>query len=97
MDLKPFKKILILIFILIPFLPGTVRAFNVTEADEYQIRLFTEPDPPVATKEMRITLKVLRSSDDSPVRGAKVFVSTKETIQDIKAGGLDFRDMSGYS
>ena len=97
MGLKPFKNILIIIFLLIPFLPGTVRAFNVTEAGEYQIRLFTEPDPPVATKEVRVTLKVLRSSDDSPVSGAKVFVNTKETLQDVKVGGLDFKSMSGYS
>ena len=96
MDLKHFKKILIPILLLIPFLPGAVRAFNVTEVGDYQIRLFTEPDPPVATKELRITFKVLHSRDNSPVNGAKVFVSTKETLQDIKEGGLDLVDLSDF-
>jgi hypothetical protein len=43
-----------------------------------------------------ITLKVLRSRDHSPVRGGKVFISTKETLQDITEGGLDLRDIPDF-
>ena len=96
MIIKYHNKILIFILLLIPLLPGTALASNAVEAGGYQIRIITEPEPPIAQKEVRITLKVLRSRDQSPVGGGKVFISTKETLRDIKDGGLDFRDRSGY-
>jgi len=96
MNIECPRKILIFILLLIPLLSGTALGSNAVEAGGYQIRIITEPEPPIAQKQALITLKVLRSRDQSPVRGGKVFISTKETLQDIKDGGLDFRDRSGY-
>lgn len=80
----------------IPLLPVTAFATNAVEVGGYQFRIITQPDPPVAEEQALITIKILRSLDDAPVRGGKVFISSKETIQDIKDSGLDFRDRSGY-
>ncbi len=96
MNIKYHRKILILIFLLILLLPSQALASGAVEVGEYQIRIFTEPEPPVASEEALITLKILRSRDQSPVRGGKVFISTKETLQDITEGGLDLRDMPDF-
>jgi polyferredoxin len=50
----------------------------------------------MAEKEVTITLKILRSQDHTPVRGGKIFLSTKDTFQAINNNELNLNSASEY-
>jgi polyferredoxin len=97
MDLKKhIITTLILLMSLMIFLPAPAYAVNSVLVGEYQIELFTSPGPLRSETEVTITLKVLRSQDNSPAKGGKILISTKETMNDIRTRGLVLKDLSGY-
>jgi polyferredoxin len=76
----------------------TERAKVVTTSvvGEYQIQVFTLPDPLVAGREATVTLKLHRLRDNRPARGGKVFVNTSSTMEQVTEEGPDFGDKRGY-
>ena len=93
---KANRKILILLLLFITVLIGPALAANTLLIGDYQIRIFTDPDPVISGKEATIIVKILRSRDNTPVRGGKIFFSTADTFQDKKSNGLDIEDHSEY-
>jgi hypothetical protein len=77
-------------------LSGPALASNTMMVGDYQIQVFTDPDPLMAEKEVTITLKILRSQDHTPVRGGKIFLSTKDTFQAINNNELNLNSASEY-
>jgi hypothetical protein len=64
--------------------------------EDYQIRIFSDPDPLIAGQEATITIKILRSRDNTPVRSGKIFLSTKDTLQTININGFNFTDTADF-
>jgi hypothetical protein len=93
---KHIINILILFISLITFLPVPVHAVNSVLVDRYQIELFTAPNPLRAEKEATLILKVLHSQDNSPAKGGKILINTKETVNDLRTRGLVLKDLTGY-
>jgi hypothetical protein len=62
-------------------LTGIAWASNAVMVEDYQIQIFSDPDPLIAGQEATITLKILRIRDNTPVRRGKIFLSTKYTLQ----------------
>jgi ferredoxin len=90
------KRILLLLFLLLIFLPEPAWASNAVAVGNYQIQIFVDPDPLIAGREASITLKILRSDDNQPVSGGKVYVDTRNTLEALSAKELDFEDTSKY-
>ncbi len=70
-------------------------AYDSVVAQDYQLQLITDPEVPVAGEPTTLTIKVLRTNDNSPVRSGKVLVTANEKVADMKAEGFVLRDMSG--
>lgn len=77
-------------------LTGFAWASNAVMVADYQIRIFSDPDPLIAGQEATITIKILRSRDNTPVRNGKIFLSTTDTLQAIKLNGFNFTDTSDF-
>jgi polyferredoxin len=87
----------ILIMALITVMAGPAWAANAVAIGDFQIQIFTDPDPLIARKEASITLKMIRIRDHTPVRGARILLSPKDTLQTISINGLNFKDISEYT
>jgi polyferredoxin len=97
MGLKQIHSIILISLLLFTIaLAGPALASNMMMVGDYQIQIFTDPDPLIAGKEVTITLKILRSQDHTPVRGGKIFLSTKSTLQAISNNTLNFYSTSEH-
>ncbi len=97
MDLKKVNtQILISVLFFITVLTGAAWASNAVIVGDYQIQIFSDPDPLIAGQEATITIKILRAGDNTPVRRGKIFLSTKDTLQAININGLKFTDTSDF-
>jgi polyferredoxin len=89
-------RILLTMLLFLIFMPQAAWASKAVLIGEYQIQMFTDPDPLIAEKEATIILKILRSQDQMPVRNATIYLSTKDTFQSVKTNGLDLKRLSEY-
>jgi hypothetical protein len=97
MNLKKVNtQILISVLLFITVLTGAAWASNTVMFEDYQIRIFSDPDPLIAGQEATITIKILRSRDNTPVRSGKIFLSTKDTLQTININGFNFTDTADF-
>jgi polyferredoxin len=90
------RHISLLLFLLLAFLPRPVWASNAVLVGDYQIQIFTDPEPLISGREAIIVLKVLRSDDNKPARGGKIYLNTKNTLETIRLSGLNLQDTSEY-
>ena len=72
---------LLLFLLFFTFIPVPALASDPVRIGDYQIRIFTEPDPLVAGKEATIIIKILRSRDHKPVRNGQIYLSTESEFQ----------------
>lgn len=72
-------------------------ALNAVLSGKYQIQLTSEPDPPTAGSESVHTFKILRLSDKSPARAARLLVNIAGKTIDIKDNILDLDNVSSYT
>jgi polyferredoxin len=63
---------------------------------EYQMQVFTLPNPLVSGKEGTVTLKIHRLSDNRPARDGRVFVNTQYTTEELTVEGAGFEGKTGY-
>lgn len=75
---------------------GPSLASDAVRVGDYQIQIFTDPDPLVAETEVTLILKILHLKNLSPVRGARMIVGTGERLEDIISNGLDLNNASDY-
>jgi polyferredoxin len=80
----------------ITILTGPVWASNAVLVGNYQIQIFTDPDPLIAGREAIIVLKILKADDNKPAKGGRVYMNTKNTLEAIRSSGLDLKDNSEY-
>ena len=87
---------LLLILLFFTFIPVPALASNPVRIGDYQVRIFTEPDPLIAGKEANIIIKILRSRDHKPVRNGQIYLSTENNFQAAKTNGRDLKIISDY-
>jgi hypothetical protein len=87
---------LLLFLLFFTFIPVPALASNPVRIGDYQVRIFTEPDPLVAGKEANIIIKILRSRDHMPVRNGQIYLSTENNFQTAKTDRPDFKITSEY-
>jgi polyferredoxin len=90
------KNSTISIILLLTVVAGSVWASNASLVGDYQIQVFTDPDPLIAGREAIIVIKILKSDDNKPVRGATVYINNKNTLAAIRSSGLDLKDTAEY-
>lgn len=83
------------IFLALMFMVPLAHAFDSVTAGEYQIQISTNPEVPRVNEEVTVTLKVLRSSDGTPVTGGKIIASAKYLLEEIKFQGVRPQRMDG--
>jgi polyferredoxin len=93
---KVTKTILILSILLMMVWTGSALAANVLYVGDYQIQIFTDPDPLIAGKETLIIAKILRSRDNMPVRGGKIYFSTSSKFQVEGINQIELKGNSTY-
>jgi polyferredoxin len=71
-------------------------ASNKALIEDYQIQIFTEPDPLVAGKEATIISKILRSKNLLPVKNGRVYLSIENNFRAVKSNDRDFKNLSEY-
>ena len=95
-----FKKKFTYVLLLLPLwaicIPELVPASNTVMIEDYQIQLFTDPDPLIAEKEATLILKILRSRDNEPVTDGKIYIRSDDRPQAVKTNGLDFKGLSEW-
>ncbi len=87
---------ILLSFLLLAFIPQPALASSDVLIGDYQIQIFTEPDPLVAGKEANIIIKILRSRDHMPVKNGQIYLSTENTFQTARAKRPDLKIVSEY-
>jgi polyferredoxin len=87
---------LLLFLLFFTFIPVPVFASSLVQIGDYQVRIFTEPDPLVAGKEATIIIKILRSRDHKPVRNGQIYLSTENNFQAAKTSDRDLKIISDY-
>jgi polyferredoxin len=95
-DLRNNIRRLVFLLMLITLLPLRALGSSSVLLRDYQVEILTNPDPPVAGRDVTITLKILHSGGRAPARGEKVFLSTKETAEDLKTKGVILKDNTEY-
>ncbi|UCE51406.1 MAG: 4Fe-4S binding protein [Desulfobacterales bacterium] len=84
------------LILLITISTGPLWASNAVLVGDYQIQIFTEPDPLIAGREAGIVLKVLRSQDNQPARNSKIYLNIGNTLQSLSSKELELKDNSEY-
>jgi polyferredoxin len=93
---KVTQNILVLLLLYVAVWPGPALAVNTLLVEDYQIQLFTDPDPLIVGKEAFIIAKILRSQDSAPVRDAKIFFSIRDNFQTKEIEALDLTENTTY-
>jgi polyferredoxin len=93
---KIHTGILLTLLLSLEFIPQHALAANDALMEDYQIQIFTEPDPLAAGKEATIILKILRSKNHIPVRYGQVYLSIENNFQARKTDDRDFKISSEY-
>jgi hypothetical protein len=93
---KNNAHILLSFLLLLAFIPQPALASSDVLTGDYQIQIFTEPDPLVAGKEANIIIKILRSRDHMPVKNGQIYLSTENTFQTARAKRPDLKIVSEY-
>jgi len=93
---KNNAHILLSFLLLLAFIPQPALASSDVLIGDYQIQIFTEPDPLVAGKEANIIIKILRSRDHMPVKNGQIYLSTENTFQAAKTNDRDLKIVSEY-
>ncbi|UCG07094.1 MAG: 4Fe-4S binding protein [Desulfobacterales bacterium] len=83
-------------FLFLTVVTGPVWASNAALVGNYQIQIFTDPDPLIAGREAIIVLKILRADDNKPAKGGRIYVNTKNSFEAIRSSGLNLKDNSEY-
>ena len=97
MGSKKINTHIILSFLVImAFISESALAAKAVLVGDYQIQIFTEPNPLVAGKEATIILKILRSKSQLPVRYGQVYLSFENNFQAGKTNNRDFKIQSEY-
>ena len=96
-----FKKSLACLLLLMPFwatgLPELAKAANSLRIQDYQVQLFTDPEPIIAEKEAALILKILRSRDNEPVTGAKIYILIDDISQTVKTNDSQLKVTTDYT
>lgn len=93
---KVTQNILVLLLLYVAVWPGPALAVNTLLVEDYQIQLFTNPEPLIAEKEIFIIAKILRSQDSAPVRDAKIYFSITDNFQGKEIEALDLKKNAAY-
>ena len=93
---KVTQNILVLLLLYVTVWPGPALAVNTLLFEDYQIQLFTDPDPLIAGKETFIIAKILRSQDSAPVRDAKIYFRITDNFQNKEIETLDLKKNAAY-
>jgi polyferredoxin len=93
---KNNTHILLSFLVFLTFIPGTVLGANAVLIGDYQIQIFTEPDPLVVEKEANLIIKILRSRDHLPVRNGQIYLNTRRNFQSAKTNDRDLEIISEY-
>ncbi|MEE8430575.1 MAG: 4Fe-4S binding protein [Candidatus Desulfatibia sp.] len=93
---KVTQNILVLLLLYVAVWPGPALAVNTLLVEDYQIQLFTDPEPLIAGKETFIIAKILRSQDRAPVRDAKIYFSITDNSQGKEIEALDLKKNTAY-
>ena len=88
---------LFIFFMVFNLLVDQARAMTSVTSGEYQIRLLTEPDQPVAGETTLINLKILRLADNRPALQGKILVKVSEAGDSIKIDEHKKENFSNYS
>ncbi len=89
-------NILLSFLLLLTFMLQPALASNEALIEDYQIQIFTEPDPLVAGKEATIISKILRSKNLLPVKNGQVYLSIENNFRAVKSNDRDFKNLSEY-
>ncbi len=89
-------NILLSFLLLLTFMLEPALASNEALIEDYQIQIFTEPDPLVAGKEATIISKILRSKNLLPVKNGQVYLSIENNFRAVKSNDRDFKNLSEY-
>jgi polyferredoxin len=89
------KAIITLLFSLFLWV-SPVFAYTVSTGD-YQIRLYTDPAPPVAGQETLITLKILRVTDRLPIQNGSILIKLSEAADKEEVGKAENEDLSTFN
>ena len=96
MGTKNSTHTFLFILIFLTFIPGSIFAANVAIIGDYQIQVFTEPDPLVAGKEANLIIKILRSNDKMPVRNGQIYLITQNISQTTNISRPDLKVLPEY-
>ncbi len=95
-----FNIKIIPVLILLPLwaicIAGTAPAADALMIEDYQIQLFTDPEPLISGETAILILKILRSQDNEPVTDGKVFIRNGDPSQAVKANGPDLKGSSEW-
>jgi polyferredoxin len=95
-----FKKnntyILFFFLVFLTFIPKSVLAAKAAIIGDYQIQVFTDPDPLVAGHEGNIIVKILRSQDLMPARNGRIYLSTGNASQNASRNDRNPKIISEY-
>lgn len=90
-----YCKAIVTLLIAIFFGAAPASAVTVSTGD-YQIRLLTDPSPPIAGQETLITLKIIRARDGLPARNGKILIKLSEVKDSDEIGRTVNQDLSTF-
>ena len=88
--------ILLSFLVFFTFMLESVLAAQAVLDRDYQIQVFTDPDPLIAGHEANIIIKILRSQDHTPVRNGQIYLNTENTSQAAHIKRLDPEAIAEY-
>ena len=93
---KIHTSILLTLLLSLVFIRQHALAANDALMEDYQIQIFTVPDPLVVGKEATIILKILRSKNLLPVKYGQVYLDIENNFRAEKSNDSDFKNLSEY-
>lgn len=96
MGTKNNTHIIFFYLIFMTFMPGSAYPANVVIIEDYQIQVFTEPDPLIAGKEANLIIKILRLQDQMPVRNGQIYSSIQNKSRAVSLKRPDLKVISEY-
>ena len=93
---KKFKYVLLSLPLLLICITEPALAYDLVRIGDYQIQLFTDPDPLIAGKEANLIIKILRSQDQMPVRNGQIYSSIQNKFRAASLKRPDLNVLSEY-
>ena len=78
------------------FISESALAAKAVLVGDYQVQIFTEPDPLVVEKDANLIIKIQQSRDKRPVRNGQIYLSTRSNFQAAETDDRNFKILLGY-